>query len=110
MIHTAAVSMKDPAWWKETLGGAWVPGKTKWREGKMDLYFTENQRLGGGHPITAGASNFHFDDEIYYDMDIKPEARVLATSYTPNVREGRKPAEGNAPTASKFRLGAPFLL
>ena len=60
----------------------------------MDLYYTENQYLGGGHPITKGASNFHFDDEIYYDMDIKPEVRVLATSYTPNVREGRKPAEG----------------
>ena len=63
----------------------------------MDLFFTENQRLGGGHPITIGASNFYFDDEIYYDMDIKPEARVLASSYTPNVREGRKPAEGNKP-------------
>ena len=90
-IHTAAVSMKDPAWWKEVLGGAWVPGKTKWLEGPMDLYFTENQRLDGGHPITKGASNFHFDDEIYYDMDIKPEARILATSYTPN---GKRPAAG----------------
>ncbi len=97
VIHTAAVSMKNPGWWRETLGGAWKPGTTKWREGKMDLFFTENQRLGGGHPITIGASNFYFDDEIYYDMDIKPEARVLASSYTPNVREGRKPAEGNKP-------------
>ena len=58
----------------------------------MDLYFTENQRLDGGHPITKGASNFHFDDEIYYDMDISPDVRVLATSYTPNVKEGKKPA------------------
>jgi uncharacterized protein len=97
VIHTAAVSMKNPGWWRETLGGAWKPGTTKWREGKMDLYFVENQFLDGGHPITKTASNFHFDDEIYYDMDIKPEARVLATSYTPNVREGRKPAPGNAP-------------
>ncbi len=93
VIHTASVS-DDPPWWKSVIGGAWVHGKTKFKEGPMDLYYTENQRLEGGHPITKGASNFHFDDEIYYDMDISPDVRVLATSYTPNVREGRKPSAG----------------
>jgi putative membrane-bound dehydrogenase-like protein len=93
VIHTAAVS-DDPPWWKSVIGGAWVPGKTKWKEGPMDLYFTENQYIGGGHPITKGAANFHADDEIYYDMDISPEVRVLATSYTPNVPAGKKVAEG----------------
>jgi putative membrane-bound dehydrogenase-like protein len=93
VIHTAAVS-NDPPWWKSVIGGAWVPGKTKWKEGPMDLYFTENQYIGGGHPITKGAANFHLDDEIYYDMDISPEVRVLATSYTPNVPAGKKVAEG----------------
>lgn len=96
-IHTATVSMQDPAWLKELIGGAWVPNKTKWREGPMDLYYVESQMLGGGHPITYGASNFHLDDEIYYDMDLSPEIRVLATSYTPNVIEGRRPAANNAP-------------
>lgn len=93
VIHTAAVS-DDPAWWKSVIGGAWVPGKTKWKEGPMDLYFTENQYIGGGHPLTKGAANFHLDDEIYYDMDISPDVHVLATSYTPNVPAGKKVAEG----------------
>ena len=93
VIHTAAVS-DDPPWWKSVIGGTWVPKQTKWKEGPMDLYYVENQKLGGGHPITLGASNFHFDDEIYYDMDIAPEAHVLATSYTPNVKDGKKAAEG----------------
>lgn len=93
VIHTAAVS-NDPAWWKSVIGGAWVEGKTKWKEGPMDLYYVENQRIEGQHPITKGASNFHIDDEIYYDMDLSPDIRVLATSYTPKVPEGKRPAEG----------------
>lgn len=97
VIHTATVSFKNPSWWKSVIGGSWVPNKTKWREGPMDLYYVESQRIGGGHPITRGASNFRFDDEIYYDLDVLPEVRVLATSYTPNVLEGRQPPEGNKP-------------
>lgn len=97
VIHTASVSFKNPPWWKSVIGGSWVPNTTKWREGPMDLFYVESQRLDGGHPITRAASNFHFDDEIYYDMDILPDVRVLATSYTPNVLEGRQPAEGNKP-------------
>ncbi|OYV06844.1 MAG: hypothetical protein CFE26_04155, partial [Verrucomicrobiales bacterium VVV1] len=93
VIHTAAVS-NDPVWWKSVIGGAWVQGKTKWKEGPMDLYYVENQRIGEQHPITKGASNFHIDDEIYYDMDLSPEIRVLATSYTPNVPGNKKPVEG----------------
>jgi hypothetical protein len=78
VIHSAAVA-KDHDWWKSIIGGSWVFGTTKWKEGPMDLYFTENQRLDYGHPITKDASNFHMDDEIYYDMDISPDVRVLAT-------------------------------
>ena len=61
----------------------------------MDLYFTENQRLGGGHPITKGASNFHLDDEIYYDMDISPGGRACWRRATRRMcRRARKPPEG----------------
>lgn len=94
VIHTAAVSLQEDHW-KTITGGCWRQGKTKWKEGPMDLYYVENQKLGGGHPITKDASNFHLDDEIYYDMDLSPDIHVLATSYTPNVLQGRRPAEGN---------------
>lgn len=96
VIHTAAVSLQEDHW-KNVIGGCWRQGKTKWREGPMDLYYVENQKLGGGHPITKDASNFHLDDEIYYDMDLSPDIHVLATSYTPNVLQGRRPAEGGKP-------------
>jgi putative membrane-bound dehydrogenase-like protein len=95
-IHTATVANKPDTspYWKSIIGGSWVQGQTKWKEGPMDLYYVENERLSGGHPITKGASNFHLDDEIYYDMDISPDVRVLATAYTPNVKSGKKAADG----------------
>jgi type 1 glutamine amidotransferase len=60
VIHTAAVS-NDPAWWKSVIGGAWVQGP---------------------HPITLGAVDFKMDDEIYYNLDMSPDVRVLAESDT----------------------------
>ncbi len=93
VIHTAAVS-NDSVWWKSVIGGAWVAGTTKFKEGPTYIYYTENQRLDGGHPITRGASNFLIDDEIYYDMDISPDVRVLASAYTPNGKNGAQPAKG----------------
>jgi putative membrane-bound dehydrogenase-like protein len=96
IIHTGTVANKPDTspYWKSIIGGSWVQGQTKWKEGPMNLYYVENERLGGGHPITKGASNFQLDDEIYYDMDISPDVRVLATAYTPNVKAGKKAAEG----------------
>lgn len=81
VIHTAVVG-QDTAWWKSVIGGAWVHGKTKWREGPVKLHFSETDKPGGAHPITAGAVDFEMDDEIYYDMDMSPDVRVLADSDT----------------------------
>ena len=77
VIHAGAVS-RDPDWFKGIVGGSWRNGTTKWLEGPMHLYFTDRDS-----PITKDASNWSMDDEIYYDMDILPEARILAAAYTP---------------------------
>lgn len=88
-IHGGTVS-RDPDWYKTVLGGSWNFDHTKYLEGHMSLYFTDRE-----NPITKGASNFDLDDEIYYDMDILPEAKILAAAYTPKPREG--PGEGGKP-------------
>ena len=77
VIHAGAVS-RDPDWFKGIVGGSWRNGTTKWLEGPMHLYFTDHDS-----PITRDVSNWSMDDEIYYDMDILPEARILAAAYTP---------------------------
>ncbi len=53
----------------------------------MHLYFTDRDS-----PITRDVSNWSMDDEIYYDMDMLPEVRVLAAAYTPKPAGARNAA------------------
>jgi putative membrane-bound dehydrogenase-like protein len=71
-----AVCGDDPHWFKTVAGGAWEHGHSKYHTGAIDLYFTDRE-----HPITAGAANFRFEDEIYYELHMDPNARVLASAF-----------------------------
>lgn len=86
VIHAASVS-RDADWYKTIIGGSWRFGTTKWLEAPMSLYFTDRE-----NPITKDLSNFDLEDEIYYDMDILPEVKVLAAAYTPRPRNADKAA------------------
>ncbi|MBC7369509.1 MAG: ThuA domain-containing protein [Undibacterium sp.] len=103
VIHAAAVA-KDTDWYKSIIGGSWRNGTTKFLEAPMHLYFSDRS-----HPITQGASNWSMDDEIYYDMDLLPEAHVLATAYTPKSVDtggrGDRPAQARAAEAVAMRRG-----
>ena len=85
-IHGGTVS-RDAAWYKTVIGGSWNFDHTKWLEGEMSLYFTDRENA-----ITQGVSNFDIDDEIYYDMDMLPGAKILAAAYTPKPKEGEAEA------------------
>jgi putative membrane-bound dehydrogenase-like protein len=78
VIHDA-VCGTDPQWFKTVVGGAWEHKHSKWYEGELSFYYMDTQ-----HPITSGVSNFELDDELYYELHMMPEARVLAATYTPN--------------------------
>ena len=82
-IHAGAVS-RDHEWFKSIIGGSWNFEHTKWLEGPMHLYFTDKE-----NPITKDMSNFAMDDEIYYDMDLLPECKILAGAYTPKPQGTR---------------------
>lgn len=75
VLHDA-VCGDDPQWWKTVVGGAWEHGHSKWYTGEIGLCFTEEE-----HPITRGAANFDFKDEIYWDLHLDPRARVLAHAF-----------------------------
>ena len=86
-IHDA-VCGTNAHWFKTIIGGAWEHKHSKWFEGDMSLYYVDNS-----HPISMGCSNFDMDDEVYWDLHLVPEARILAASWAPdrrNTRNGRQ--------------------
>ena len=103
VIHTATVPTKsipdNSEHWKSVIGGSWVHGTTRWLEGKMSLYYVDRT-----HPITTGVANFDLDDEIYYDMDLSPDARVLAAAYTPNMAANRRNQKNAQPASGKITV------
>lgn len=74
-IHDA-VCGTDPHWFKNIVGGAWEHRHSKWYEGEIGVYVLDTE-----HPITRGISNFDMLDEIYYDLHLLPEAKILASSF-----------------------------
>ncbi len=103
VIHAASVS-SDHDWFKTVIGGSWKFGQTKWLEAPLSLYFTDRD-----NPITRDISNFDLDDEIYYDMEVLPEVKVLAAAYTPKAIDtggkGNKEAQQRAAEAVAKKKG-----
>ncbi|MCZ6598328.1 MAG: ThuA domain-containing protein, partial [Planctomycetota bacterium] len=75
VLHDA-VCGDDPHWFKSVVGGAWEHGHSKWHTGEIGLYFADRE-----HPITRGVANFDFVDEIYHELHMAPDARVLANAF-----------------------------
>lgn len=66
---------------KDLVGGVWRPKVTRWREGPMELALAAH-----GHALGRGVADFGMDDEIYYDLDLRPDIQVVATAPTPRRR------------------------
>jgi putative membrane-bound dehydrogenase-like protein len=74
-IHDS-VCGTDPQWFKTVIGGAWEHGKSKFLNGMLGIYVQDYP-----HEITRGVSNFMMDDEIYWDLHLMPEAKVIGTAF-----------------------------
>jgi len=86
VIHAGSVAGNDASanFYKDLVGGSWRQKVTKWREGPMELNITDKT-----HAISTGIADFAMKDEIYYDMDMRPDVHALATALTP--KKGEKP-------------------
>lgn len=79
VLHDGVVSGDQHEWAKKVQGGAWRwdgDKKTQWHEGQVGLYFVDQE-----NPITRGVSNFDWKDEVYNQLDMSPDVRVLAVSF-----------------------------
>jgi putative membrane-bound dehydrogenase-like protein len=86
-IHDAVCGTNAP-WFKTIIGGAWEHRHSKWFEGDISFYYVNQE-----HPITEGCSNYDIDDEVYWDLHMMPEAKILGASWQPdprNTRNGRQ--------------------
>ena len=84
VIHAGNVAGGDASadYYRDLIGGSWRQKKTRWREGQIELNFVDKT-----HVITQGVADFGMKDEIYYDMDMRSDIHVLATSPTPKKKE-----------------------
>lgn len=102
-IHAANVAAKNSpesaAYLKSLIGGTWIWGTTKWLEGPMALYYVDRT-----HPITSEVGNYDMQDEIYYDLEMSPDARVLAAAYTPNTASAKKNDARGLPPKGKVTV------
>ena len=74
------VAGPDQGWraWSDLLGATWKPENIG--HAPRDI-FTVNW-IDPGHPITRGLdASFIANDELYHRLDLKPNARVLATAF-----------------------------
>jgi type 1 glutamine amidotransferase len=90
VLHDALVAGEDPHWFKTIVGGSWENKVAKYFEGDNAFYF-----VNPAHPVTAGASNFRIDDEVYWDLHMMPGAQILAVSTEP--KRGARAAGPDAP-------------
>jgi type 1 glutamine amidotransferase len=90
-LHDCVVTPVEPQWFKAIVGGAWENRVAKYFEGENTYYYVNRE-----HPITMGAANFTITDEVYWDLHMAPDARVLAVSMQPPGR-GAAPASPATP-------------
>jgi type 1 glutamine amidotransferase len=82
-FHDCVVTSQDPGWFETIVGGSWENGVARYFEGENTYYYVSPE-----HPIVKGATNFRLEDEVYWNLHLMPDIRVLAASMQP-VRPGR---------------------
>lgn len=77
-LHTGCICFDGWPGWHDLLAGGWVWGQSYHAPGLETVDVTPV----GDHPVTEGIRPFSVTDEHYRDLDIHPEAIVLAQGRT----------------------------
>ena len=73
-VHAASICFSDWPRWGELLGGRWV-----WEQSSHPPLGPVRARVDrADHPVTAGVDDFDLVDEVYGNLEIRPDVEVLA--------------------------------
>ena len=75
VLHTGVICFDDWPEWAQIIGGAWV-----WGQSNHPLPQGAQVTLAAPHSITDGAQGFALTDEVYRDLALAPDAKVLAVA------------------------------
>jgi len=72
-VHNSVSSLRDYPQWRAAIGGEWMPGRS-WHP---PLGRSEVTRVDDDHEITRGLAPFALVDELYTDLAVDDDVRVL---------------------------------
>ncbi len=92
--HTAPICFDDWPEWGDIVGGSW-----RWGVSSHPPYGRVRATTMGEHPITSALPDrFDLDDEVYGDLEVRPDVQVLAVAK-------RTPDDADQPVAWAHTYG-----
>lgn len=89
-MHTASICFDDWPGWGETLGGAWVWGRSHHPPlgPSVDVSVARGSAARDAappHPLVDGLDDFSVVDEVYSDLVLQPDVEALLTAPHPGT-------------------------
>ncbi len=86
-VHTAAICFDDWPEWGDILGGSWV-----WGHSSHPAIGPEIEvRPAAGHALVEGIDPFELVDEVYGDLDLRPDVAGLLCAAQPGTDGPQRP-------------------
>ena len=85
----ASGGFTEPPWteYHNLVGGIWTAGPPPTRHGKRHIF--KVKFTAPDHPIGRGLEEgFYANDELYFDFDMRPSAKVIATAFNAKEMNG----------------------
>lgn len=86
-VHTAAICFDDWPEWGDVLGGSWDWG----RSSHPALGPEVEVRPSASHPLVDGIDPFELVDEVYGDLDLRPDVSGLLSAVQPGTAGPPRP-------------------
>lgn len=84
VVHAGGASFPDWAEYQSIIGATWGKGVT----GHGPIHSFTVKMTAQDHPITRGIPSFETTDELWHKMLRRPEATILATSFSSPAQKG----------------------